>query len=76
MKTFKKTIEIEVSFLGNEIEKRRKTLGFTTEKLAKEIGCTRTTLSNVEAGRNSLGYDKLEKLCEVFRCKASDLLGF
>lgn len=67
---------IEIDHLGYMIEEKRKALGLTQTELAEKIEATRVTVSNMEGGRHRPTFEKLEKLCEVFGCTATDLLGF
>lgn len=60
--------------IGKRIETIRKERGLTKEALAKEIGITSQYLGLIEKGKNTLAYDKLEKLCKFTDLPADYIL--
>ena len=76
----KKIIEIRISaettpFAARLIE-RRKRAGLSQEKVAKDAGIKRTTLTMWETGQTSPNAVKLIGLCHALKTTPNDLLGF
>ncbi|GGF00298.1 DNA-binding transcriptional regulator, XRE-family HTH domain [Chishuiella changwenlii] len=69
-------IEIEVYFISVQIFERRKKLGLTQLELANKLNISRASISNIEKGRHDISLEMLEKLCNLFKCSSTDLLGF
>lgn len=44
------------------------------EKLGQVLGLTRTSVTNIESGKQKISLDTLYKLCEEFSVEVSDLL--
>ncbi len=51
--------------IGKRVEKIRKEMNKTKEKLSRELGITPQYLGIVEKGDSALSYSKLKKLCEI-----------
>lgn len=61
-----KPIEPCYRLLGAKIEQMRTMLGWTQDELAKKIGLTRTSVTNLEAGRQRVLMHDIEKLATAF----------
>ena len=68
-----KTDEIYVH-IGQRIQEERKSLGFLQQDLAQEIGLLRTSIVNIEAGRQRLPIHKLYEIAEALGVSVSCLL--
>lgn len=82
IKTEVKTVKIEklekeVSF-SEYIAIRLKELrgNINQEDLAKELGITRTSLSNIENAKQGLTLKLLEKICKYYGIKSNEILPF
>lgn len=60
--------------LGEEIRKRREALGMTQSALAKSLGLARTSITNIEGGRQPLQVHQLYRMAAVLRAGVTDLL--
>jgi transcriptional regulator with XRE-family HTH domain len=60
--------------LGKKIRDRRISSGLTQAELADRIAISRTSLTNMELGRQRLLVDQLYKMAEVLNTKPQDLL--
>ncbi|MGV0828315.1 helix-turn-helix transcriptional regulator [Empedobacter brevis] len=69
-------IEIEVYYMSVQVTERRKKLGLTQQELSEKLDISRASVSNMETGRHDISLEMLEKLCEIFSCSSTDLLGF
>jgi transcriptional regulator with XRE-family HTH domain len=61
-------------YVGNQIHKRRKAAKFNQEQLAEYLGMTRTSIVNIEAGRQGVPLDTFWKICNFLHCQPNDLL--
>ncbi|WP_391559642.1 helix-turn-helix domain-containing protein [Robertmurraya sp.] len=61
--------------LANRLVEQRKNKKLTQEELAKNIGITRSALSQYEIGRRQPDYDTLQKLADYFEVTVDYLLG-
>lgn len=61
-----KPIEPVYRLLGAKIEVVRTTLGWTQLELAKKVGLTRTSIVNIEAGRQRILLHDVEKISTAF----------
>lgn len=61
-------------FVGKRIRKRRRDRGHTQEELAKLISLSRTSVTNIEKGRQRLPLHQLLHVAEVLDCELHDLL--
>lgn len=59
---------------GKMIYERRKKIGYNQDELASAVGLTRTSIVNIEKGRQSLTVENLLKVCAVLKCKVVDIL--
>jgi transcriptional regulator with XRE-family HTH domain len=66
---------MENKILGGNIKKFRKLKSMTQSDLAKLLSVSDKTISSWEINRTepSIGY--IEKMCTIFQCKKTDLLG-
>jgi len=62
------------SEIGRRIKAEREALGFHQHDLAQEIGMTRTSLTNIEAGRQRLPIHVLYAIATALGIPVSDLL--
>lgn len=63
-------------YIATMIAERRKVAGLNQEALSQLTGISRSSISNIEKARHNVSLKTLEKLCQVFNCKSSDLLPF
>jgi transcriptional regulator with XRE-family HTH domain len=60
--------------LGKRIRSRRQDRGHTQEELAKLISLSRTSLTNIEQGRQRPPLHQLLRVAEALECEIHDLL--
>lgn len=60
--------------LGRAIRARREALEITQAELGARIGLSRTSVTNIECGRQRLLIDQFCLLADVLRCERDDLL--
>ena len=61
--------------LGNKIKRLRVSKGMTQDDLAKLLGySSRSTINKIESDINTISYDKLLKLVEIFKIDINDLV--
>ena len=60
--------------IGAEIKKIRKKKGFNQSDLAEKIGLERTSVTNIETGRQKATVTVLYKICDLFQIDIADLL--
>lgn len=60
--------------LGEAIRVRRKTAGFSQEKLAERADLSTVFISRVERGKESPSVDSLVKIARALRTRVSDLV--
>lgn len=60
--------------IGKRIREERKALGFNQSDLAKEIGLTRTSVVNIEVGRQRLPIHMLYRVAIALSIPINDLL--
>ncbi len=65
----------EVSKLAKNIRSNRKLLGITQEQLAKQLGGSKTLVSNYENGFSTPDIYVLCKLADIFDVSLDDLVG-
>lgn len=63
------------SYVGENIKNRRKALGMSQCQLADKLGVSDKTVSSWEINRTEPSMVMLEKMCEVLRCKKTDIIG-
>lgn len=62
------------SNLGKNIQKLRKSLGYSQEKFVEIVKISRTHIGHIEQGRKSPSLKTLEKIARVLKVKMGDLL--
>lgn len=67
-------IEPVYRLIGLKIEHTRTVLGWTQLELSKKVGLTRTSIANIEAGRQRILLHDIEKFSAVFQMSAKQLL--
>lgn len=67
-------IEPVYRLLGAKIEQTRTMLGWTQAELAKKVGLTRTSICNIEAGRQRMPLHYVEKFAIAFNAQPKALL--
>lgn len=60
--------------LGQQLRYRRTLQGLTQSRLAEDVGLTRSSIANMEAGRQNPPYTSLVDLCKAFGCTIADML--
>lgn len=60
--------------LGAKIESIRTTLGWKQDDLAKKVGLTRTSIVNIEGGRQRILLHDVERFAKAFQVEAKILL--
>jgi transcriptional regulator with XRE-family HTH domain len=60
--------------LGAAIKGRRDALGITQAEIALHLGLSRTSITNIERGRQRLLIDQFCRLAELLQCDRDDLL--
>ena len=60
--------------LGSAIKARREALSLTQSDLAARLGLSRTSITNIERGRQRLLIDQFCRLAEILRCERDALL--
>lgn len=63
-------------YVGTRIKELRESKGYSQEELSNKLTLTRTSISNIETGRQRLNLKNIEMLCEALECKSSDILPF
>lgn len=59
---------------GDKMIVMRKKYKLSQSEVAGAIGLTRTSVVNIEKGRQSLTVECLLKACSLFKCKPADIL--
>jgi len=83
----KKTVVIEKSikteelvshneYLAFKIKELRKAKKISQEKFAEKLGLSRTSVTNIETGRQAVTMNKLFKICETLGVESKELLPF
>lgn len=62
--------------LGKKIQKQRKKLKMTQEKLAEKVGISRAYMGYIEQGRNTPSFKVADKIAKAFKVKVKDLISF
>ena len=52
--------------IGKNIQKIRKSFGYTQERLAEEVDCSTRYISDIEQSRSNPSYEVLVNICNVF----------
>ena len=59
--------------VGARIKTQRDELGLRQEDLAESIGLSRTSVTNIERGRQRLFLDQFAEICRVLKVQPSDI---
>jgi len=60
-------------YVGDQIKKRRKLLGFNQTVLADYLGLSRAQITNIELGTNGTPHETLWRICNALHCTPNDL---
>lgn len=63
-------------YIGIKIEELRRKLELKQEDFGKQIELSRSSVANIESGNQSLTLDVLERICDKFNVKSSEILPF
>jgi len=63
-------------YVGTKIRELRESKGYTQDQLCNVLPFGRTSLCNIESGRQKLILKNIEQICEALECKSSDILPF
>lgn len=70
----KKGINLIGLEIGAKVRAMREKREYTQEQLAGAVNLTRTSIVNIEKGRQALTVEILLKMCAVMKCKIVELL--
>ena len=59
--------------IGKNLQKIRKSYGYTQERLAEEIECSARYISDIEQDRAKPSYENLIKICNIFNVSLDDI---
>ena len=59
---------------GAKVQQMRELLGWTQDEMAKKVGLTRTSITNIEAGRQRILLHDVDKFAAAFQCQVKALL--
>lgn len=59
--------------IGKNLQKLRRSHGYTQEKLAEAIDCSARYISDVEQDKSKPSYENLVKICNVFKIGLDDI---
>lgn len=59
---------------GRRLRQLRRSAGLTQEQLARRLGLNRTTVVNIEGGRQRVAVHQLVELADALGCEPSELL--
>jgi transcriptional regulator with XRE-family HTH domain len=62
--------------IENKIKKIRELKNFTQEAMADQLGISTRAYSKIESGETKLTIDRLNKISEIFKMPAIEVLGF
>ena len=63
-----------VAQFGTTLRERRREAGMTQAELAAAAGLSRSYLSEVECGRESISLERAARLADALECRLADLL--
>ena len=63
-----------VAQFGTTLRERRRAAGMTQAELAAAAGLSRSYLSEVECGRESISLERAARLADALECRLADLL--
>ena len=58
--------------IGKNLQKLRRSHGYTQERLAEEIECSARYISDMEQDRAKPSYENLVKICNIFNVSLDD----
>lgn len=59
--------------IGKRIQRKRASLGLTQLELAKDVGLSRTSVANIEAGNQNAPVHVLYEICVVLQLRPADI---
>ena len=59
--------------IGKNLQKLRRSHGYTQEKLAELIDCSARYISDIEQDKSKPSYENLIKICNVFKIGLNDI---
>lgn len=59
--------------IGKNIQKIRKSFGYTQERLAEEVDCSTRYISDIEQNRSNPSYEVLVNICNVFNIGMNEI---
>ncbi len=59
--------------IGKNLQKLRKSYGYTQEKLAEAIDCSARYISDIEQDKSKPSYENLIKICNIFNVGLNDI---
>jgi transcriptional regulator with XRE-family HTH domain len=59
--------------IGKNLQKLRRSHGYTQEKLAESIDCSARYISDIEQDKSKPSYENLIKICNVFKIGLNDI---
>lgn len=66
--------EIVLRIIGSRVRTRRKLHNMNQEDLSKKLKLTRSSVANIETGRQNLGIRRLVQIADALKCDIADLL--
>ena len=60
--------------IGKNLQKIRKSYGYTQERLAEAIECSARYIGDIEQDRAKPSYENLVKICNIFNVSLDDIL--
>lgn len=72
--TGKITLENQSQVFGYKVAMARQRLGLTQEQVAQKYGSTRTSITNIESGRQSPPIDRIYELAAILQVEVRDLV--
>jgi len=62
------------SIVGKRISELRKYHNDNQQQLASKVGLKRSTISNIESGRQQIGLHWMYRICQIYQCEIYVLL--
>ena len=59
--------------IGKNLQKLRRSHGYTQEKLAESIDCSARYISDIEQDKSKPSYENLIQICNVFKIGLNDI---
>lgn len=59
--------------IGKNLQKLRRSYGYTQEKLAELIDCSARYISDIEQDKSKPSYENLVKICNIFKIGLNDI---